>query len=171
MSWAFKKTFGTAWRAFDKFYALYAKPLVLFCVLAATCGVIIGTTAQVQSARAVEANRVLTQCLVDWSAESSATSKAVREVSAQRDLAEIDFFERLNEEGDAFYTLVDRLTDPATSPEVYDVLIKQLRDTLDKRGQKTTNLIKAINALKDARTEYPVPPPPAEFCGLQSVED
>lgn len=161
-----KRIAVASWTWFDTFYARFAKVLLIFCLLAATGGVIIGTTAQVKSGKATEANAALTQCLEDWSAENSRVSKATRKAAEAKDDAVTVFNSTLADEGQAFLDLITAIIQQDSSQHEYDLLIQHLERTLRARADSNQVVVDAQNKLDSVRAKNPVPPPPAEFCHL-----
>lgn len=153
----------SSWAWFDRFYTRFAKILLIVCLITATGGVIIGTTAQVQSGKAVQANKTLTECLNRYSAAQSLSSQAVRDASelvtektVLRDIA-------LDEEGEAFQRLVDSLRAKKYKPAILDAL----SDALAGRAEAATALQSAQDNLSLVRADNPVVPPPATFCRIE----
>jgi hypothetical protein len=166
----------TSWAWFDKFYARFAKILLIFCMLAATGGVIIGTSAQLQSSGVSIANKKLTDCIRDWSTENSKVSKATRDAAAAKDVAVTAFNATLADEGDAFHGMVKlflaSIKDPeSTDTEDYRLVILKLERTLQARSDANRVVIDAQNHLDKVRADNPIPAPPAEFCHLDGDEE
>lgn len=165
-----KRISRMTWAAFDRFYARFAKLLLVFCLLAATGGVIIGTTAQLQSGKAKEASNKVVTCLESWSAENSRVAAATRQASENKDLAVTAFNATLNDEGQAFLALVQAIINPATTQELYQPLLLKLTRTLAARSDANALVIHSQRKLNRVRDKNPIPPPPAEFCHLSSKE-
>jgi hypothetical protein len=165
-----KRIIHTSWTWFDRVYARFAKILLIVCLLAATGGVIIGTTATVQSARNADATHNLVDCLKRHGAATSIASTAVRDASALKDAASLEFTATLAAEGSAFQALVTLLTTPGVTQEQFKPALATLRDTLADRSEANIKLIKAQAHLDRIRAKNPVPPPPAIFCGLEEGE-
>lgn len=162
-----KRIMTNSWNWFDRFYARFAKILLIVCLLAATGGVIIGTTAQINTSANAAADRTLVSCLNDWSAESAAVSKAVRTASEAKDVAVTHFNATLADEGDAFLSLVEAIVDPTTKPSEYDKLLQRLQRTLQIRSDANAAVITAQINLDAVREANPPPAPPAIFCDLE----
>jgi hypothetical protein len=161
-----KRILTRSWSWFDQFYARFAKVLLILCLLTATGGVIIGTTAQVQSGQAVDANADLVKCLKDWSAETAKVAKATRAAAQEKDEAVTAFNSSLADEGDAFLQLVSALVDPDTERAEYAQLIQRLERTLAVRADANALVLQKQRALDRVREENPIPEPPAIFCQL-----
>lgn len=159
-----------SWAWYESFYTRFAKVLLVVCLLTATGGVIIGTTAQIESGQNTAATRSLVECLVDHGKASNEATAAVRKAAEAKDLAVGEFNATLQAEGLAFLALVTALANPATAQKVYDPLLKTLRETLAARATANQKVIRKQLDLDAARQENPVPAPPATFCGLDRKE-
>jgi hypothetical protein len=164
-----KRILTSGWNWFDQFYARFAKILLIVCLLTATGGVIIGTTAQIASGENGRATRSLVACLNDWSAKSSASSKAVRTASEKKDIAVTKFNATLADEGEAFLDLVESFVNPAGDHDTEQLLL-DLERTLQLRADANYEVILAQNELDQAREDYPLPPAPSLYCDLTPEE-
>ena len=156
-----------AWDWFDRFYARFAKILLLFCLLTATGGVIIGTTATIQAATATQGTRVIVECLKLHGKAMTETNDAVRDATVARDAAVGEFNATLQAEGAAFLALVAALSQPSPDQAVFKPLLQTLSETLASRAEANRKVISKQALLDEARAKHPVPPPPSEFCGLE----
>lgn len=138
------------------FYDRYAPLLIVVCLLVATIGVIIGTSATFTSG-------ALVNCLRRHASATAESSKAVREATVTRDVAAADFSVALNTEGEAFLAFVKKLArGRVDGPED----IGRLRATLAGRAAAARALDAAQAELDQVRRDNPVPDPPAVFCKL-----
>lgn len=143
-------------RLLRAFYDRYAPVLVVFCLLVATGGVIIGTSATFTSGAVVD-------CLREHADATSKSNKAVRAATVARDDASSAFGRALNREGEAFLTFVNELSrGRVDGPED----LGRLRASLADRARAALALEGAQVNLDQVRLDNPIPAPPAEYCGL-----
>jgi hypothetical protein len=92
------------------------------------------------------------------------------QATAEKDAANRRFNKALNDEGQAFKTLVRKILSQSVEP----VDVKRLYDTLDARDRlgrdvevAQAKLAKAQRKLDRARKDNPVPDAPSEFCSVK----
>lgn len=145
-------------------YEKAAPVLVVFCLLAslfASVGTYWGARVNAAQDRARTAdNTRLLGCFNEYAKASSTSSTAVRLASVRKDAATTERDNTLNEEGQAFLTVVEHLLADSVAPKD----VQALRDTLRRRAAAAAKLDLAQVALDKAREDNPVPPPPSTFC-------
>lgn len=148
-------------------YDRWAPVLVTAVAVLALVGVWIGASAVVtngrQEARADATNKAVQACFDRYAQAQSASSKAVRVASVEKDEATAIRDDALNAEGRAFRELVRKILDDSVTPTD----VKRLYDTLDARDAAGRRLDAAQDALDEARVENPVPDAPSEFCSVK----
>lgn len=152
---------------FRAWYDKWAPLMVTAVALLALVGIWIGTSATItngrQDARDNAATEKVQACFDRYAEAQSASSQAVRDASAAKDVAEAQFNRALNAEGRAFKALTDELlADNLTEKDV-----QRLRDTLADRDEAGQAVVRAQADLDRARAENPVPEAPSKFCSVK----
>lgn len=104
----------------------------------------------------------LLECFDEFAALSSASSVAVREAAAAKDIATAARDTTLNEEGLAFRKLTRKILAQTVSADD----IKRLDEALAARARAGRALERAQADLDQAREDNPIPPAPSKFCAV-----
>lgn len=152
---------------FRTWYDRWAPVVVTLTALLAVIGIWIGTAATItngqQDARENVATKKVQGCFDRYAQAQSASSKAVRVASEEKDRATAIRDDALNDEGRAFKVLVRKILTESVKPKD----VQRLAATLDARDRAGIRLDRAQAALDLAREENPVPSAPSEFCSVK----
>jgi hypothetical protein len=166
---------------YNAWYYRRAPALVTGVAVIALIGIWLAAAATItngqQDRRADARDTAVQRCFDRWADAQSASTSAVREASvtkdqatAEKDAANRRFNKALNDEGQAFKTLVRKILSQSVEP----VDVKRLYDTLDARDRlgkdvevAQAKLAKAQRKLDRARKDNPVPEAPSTFCSVK----
>lgn len=153
--------------AYNAWYYRRAPAVVTAVAIVALIGIWIGAAATItngqQDRRADARDTAVQRCFDRWADAQSASSKAVREASAAKDVATAAFNQALNDEGQAFKRLVRKIL----AEDVQPADVQRLYETLDARDRAGRRVERAQARLDQAREDNPVPSAPSKFCSVK----